>query len=140
MHSPTHLRQASPVFPECERLNRSDELIGHSWTLLSKLALGMQPRLLIPKETPSSGRLYVIAQGVALEKTQSRLMTVNDNWGAVEAICGPTPFLHGASFDQIEALTFLQVFSIDNEELLSILQSFPELGDSWLKLRAWALE
>ena len=68
--------------------------------MLSKIALAMQPTLLIPKESPSSGRLYVILKGVVLERRHMRLLSVDDNWGAATvlharrtqaAACAPPP-------------------------------------------------
>ena len=124
------------------RARRSSELRLHAWTLLSRIALEMQPTLLIPKESPSQGRMYVVLKGVAIDKRSGNLLTVNDNWGATDAICGMArgaAAISAGRLERIEALTFLQLFFIEAEAIAAVVQHAPELHDAYLKLRAWGL-
>lgn len=133
-------RELSPLHDPCpQRLYRSGVLRDHAAAFLAKITLAMTSALLIPKEVPSSGRLYVIVKGVVLEHNRNVLLVANDNWGAVDAICGASQHVASSkSGDRAEALTFTQLFSIDADTLAGIVYNNPELEDVWLKVRAWA--
>ena len=139
----THADSPIAAVASLGRARRAPELRLHAWTLLSRLALEMRPTLLIPKESPSAGRMYVVLKGVAIEKKSGNLITVNDNWGATDAICGAvriaTNTLTPERQERIEALTFLQLFYIESEQIAGVLHHAPELYDAYLKLRVWGL-
>lgn len=140
----THVDSPIAAVARLGRARRAPELRLHAWTLLSRLALEMKPTLLIPKEIPSAGRMYVVLKGVAIEKKSGNLLTVNDNWGATDVICGAVRITTNASLaperqERIEALTFLQLFYIEPEQITGVVSHAPELYDAYLKLRAWGL-
>ncbi len=117
---------------------RSADLRQHAGVMFSQIALSMQPTLLVSREQPSAGRLYVIVKGVALERKTSRLLTAGDSWGAVEAICGPAKYLQGwRSEYRVEAQTFCQVICISYTQMAQIVDESPELADVYLLMRAW---
>jgi len=119
---------------------RSAEMRRNADKMLSKIAVMMKPTLLIPKETPTSGRMYVIVKGVVLERKSMALLTVGDNWGAVDAICGTAQYLKGwKSGERIEAQTFCQVFFLDFVHMMEIVRHAPELAEVYRKMRVWGL-
>ena len=135
-------RELNPDYPRAMHMRRPIDLRRHGATTLSKIALSMSPTLLIPRERASAGRMYVIQKGVALDQGKALLLTTGDNWGAVEAICGPLPPALQSSgpswrIERVEALTFLQLFFLDHQKLSAIVKEAPELRDAYVKMRAW---
>jgi len=85
--------------------------------------------------------LYVIVKGVAIERKTSRILTVGDNWGAVEAICGPAKYLQGwRSESRVEAQTFCQAISISYGRMAQIVDESPELAGVYTLMRAWGFQ
>lgn len=80
--------------------------------------------------TPScrQGRMYIVLKGVAMERLASKLLTVNDSWGAIDAVCGPAKIVLSRAIEKVEALTFLQLFYIDSVAAQGLKPNWPRIS------------
>ena len=121
----------------------ADRLAAHKkigGALLTKITLAMVPALYIQRERPSSGRLYVVVKGLALQMTTRGLLKAADSWGGYSLLVSSNSDKHKASLTgTVRALTSLQVVYIDAEKFHRIPHDNPEVMPAFTRMRVWAL-
>jgi len=107
-------------------------------TLLSKIALLMVPALFVPREWPPGGRLYVISKGVAVMAISGVVKRPGDSWGAYLALLDGNKHSRSTR-GTFRAVTNLQVLFVDGKKVRELSSLHPELHQSFLRMRLWAL-
>lgn len=104
-------------------------------TLLTKVALAMVPGFFVQRERPTTGRVYVVVRGIALQTTTGDVVSAGGSWGGYWALTSVPPLNRGT----VKAMTNLHVVYIDSTKLKNIPNEFPEVAPSFLRIRVWAL-